>query len=392
MNASDEIQLDPADLIAIRHTLHQMPELGFEETRTADFIAHRLTSLGYRLHRGLAKTGVVGTLRKGDSRRAIGLRADMDALPVTEQGDLSYASQHPGKMHACGHDGHMAMLLGAAGAIAERSRFQGTVHLIFQPAEENFGGARTMVAEGLFERFPCDAVFSLHNAPNLPLGHIALREGPTMAAVDEARITVQGRGGHGAAPEDAADPVVAGASIVMALQTIVSRNIKPFEPAVVTVGAFHAGSASNIIPDAAELVLTIRSFDPDIRAFLEKRISEIARCQAESYGMRASVAYRRSYDATVNHPAETAFVRDQAIRFAGAEKVIDLERPFMGSEDFSYMLQACPGCYFFIGTQSSPNDKPLHHPAFDFNDAILPLGAGFWTHLTERFLAPESCV
>jgi hippurate hydrolase len=388
MDDREEIHLDLAELKRIRHTLHRMPELGFEEVRTAAYIADRLTSLGYRVHRGLAKTGVVGTIRKGVSKRAIGLRADMDGLPIAEQGAVSYASENPGKMHACGHDGHMAMLLGAAAAIAQRGRFDGTVHLIFQPGEENFGGAKAMVAQGLFERFPCDAVFSLHNAPNLPLGHFALREGPIMAAVDEAKIMVQGRGGHGAAPEDAADPIVAGASIVMALQTIVSRNIKPFIPAVVTVGAFHAGSASNIIPDTAELVLTIRSFDADIRDYLEKRITEISRLQAESYGMQAIVNYRRSYDATVNHPAETAFVRAQAQVFAGAEMVIDLAQPFMGSEDFSYMLQACPGCYFFIGTQSSPEEKPLHHPAFDFSDAILPVGAKFWTHLTEAFLAP----
>jgi hippurate hydrolase len=388
MSHRDEIRLDPAELKAIRHTLHRCPELGFEEMRTADFIANRLLALGYRVHRGMAKTGVVGSLRKGVSKRAIGLRADMDGLPVTEQSGLAYASEHPGKMHACGHDGHMAMLLGAARAIAERERFDGTVHLIFQPAEENYGGAKHMVAEGLFERFPCDAVFALHNSPNLPLGHFALREGPIMAAVDEARITVHGRGGHVGVPEDAADPVLAGAGIVMALQTIVSRNISPFESAVVTVASFHAGTASNIISETAELVVSIRSFDPDIRDFLEKRITEIARGQAESYGMTATVDYQRSYDATVNHPAETAFVREQAAAVAGADKVIDLENPFMLSEDFTYMLQARPGCYFLIGTQSGPEDKPIHHPAFDFNDAVLPIGAGFWTRLTEAFLAP----
>ena len=388
MNDRDEIRMDTDELKAIRHTLHRCPELGFEEMRTADFIADRLSALGYRVHRGMAKTGVVGSLRKGVSKQAIGLRADMDGLPVTEQSGLPYASEHPGIMHACGHDGHMAMLLGAARAIAERERFDGTVHLIFQPAEENYGGAKHMVAEGLFERFPCDAVFALHNTPNLPLGHFALREGPIMAAVDDARITVHGRGGHVGVPEDAADPVLAGAGIVMALQTIVSRNISPFESAVVTVASFHAGTASNIISETAELVISIRSFEPDIRDFLEKRITEIARGQAESYGMTATVDYQRSYDATVNHPAETAFVRKQAAAFAGAEKVIDLEHPFMLSEDFTYMLQACPGCYFLMGTLSGPEDKPIHHPAFDFNDAALPIGAGFWTRLTEAFLAP----
>lgn len=387
MNARDEIRPDLDELKTIRQTLHRHPELGFEERRTADYIADRLTTWGYEVHRGLAKTGVVGRLRKGGSTRAIGLRADMDALPVTEKADRPYASENPGKMHACGHDGHMTMLMGAAKAIAARGRFDGTVNLIFQPAEENFGGAKIMVEEGLFERFPCDAVFSLHNAPNLPLGHIALRQGPIMAAVDEAKITIQGCGGHGAAPEDAADPIVAGASMVMALQTIVARNIKPFEPAVVTVGSFHSGSASNIIPDTAELMLSIRSFDPRTRDFLQQRITEIAKRQAESYAIRATVDYRRSYDATVNHPVETEFVRDQAVAFLGKEKVIDLEHPFMGSEDFSYMLQARPGCYFLIGAQCSPDTKPLHHPAFDFNDEILPLGAGFWVRLAEAFLA-----
>ena len=388
MNDRDELHLDPNELKTMRRALHRIPEIGFEEHRTAAFITERLGALGYTVHRGLARTGVVGTLRNGSARRSIGLRADMDALPLTETGDRPYSSEFPGRMHACGHDGHMAMLLGAAAVIAERKRFDGAVHLIFQPAEENFGGARHMVAEGLFERFPCDAVFALHNAPNLPQGHIALRDGPIMAAVDEARITVHGRGGHVGVPEDAADPVLAGASIVMALQTIVSRNISPFESAVVTVASFHAGTASNIISETAELVLSIRSFEPDVRDFLQKRITEVARGQAESYGMRATVDYRRCYDATVNHPAETAFVRDQAAAFAGADKVIELERPFMLSEDFTYMLQACPGCYFLIGTRSGPEDKPIHHPAFDFNDAVLPLGAGFWTRLTEASLAP----
>ncbi len=388
MNDRDEIRIDPSELKAIRRDLHQHPELGLEESRTSEIIADRLDALGYRVHRGLAKTGVVGSLQNGSSKRAIGLRADMDGLPITEQTGLPYASRNHGKLHACGHDGHMAMLLGAAAAIADRRRFDGTVHLIFQPAEENVGGAKMMVAEGLFQRFPCDAVFALHNAPELPLGQFALRDGPIMAAVDEARITVHGRGGHGPAPEDTADPIVAGASIVMALQTIVARNIPAFEPVVVTVGSFHGGSASNIIPNEVELVVGIRSFDPKTREFLQKRITEISTYQAESYGMTASVDYQRSYDATVNHTAETDFLRAQAVQFAGAEHVIDLDRPLMGSEDFSYMLQACPGSYFLIGSQSSPDAKPLHHPGYDFNDDILPIGAGFWTHLTEAFLVP----
>jgi len=388
MNPADDIMVDLPEMKALRRELHSYPEIGLEETRTTWLIAGHLKSLGYQVHRGLAKTAVVGTLRNGRSNRAVGLRADMDGLPITEQEDRPYASKNPGTMHACGHDGHMAMLLGAAKAIAERRRFDGAVHLIFQPAEENCGGAKMMVEQGLFEQFPCDAVFALHNDPNWPLGQIALRDGPIMAAVDEARITVHGRGGHGSEPENTADPIVAGASIVMALQTVVSRNIYPFEPAVITVGSFHGGSASNIIPNQVDLVVGIRSFDPTTREFIQKRITEIAEFQAESYGMKASIDYERSYDATVNHAAETDFLRQQAVQFVGAENVVELERPLMGSEDFTYMLQACAGSYFFIGASSSTDAKPLHHPGYDFNDDILSIGAGFWTQLAESFLAP----
>lgn len=386
MRIPDGLTVDFQELKAIRRELHGCPELGLEEKRTSDFVARHLEELGYEIHRGLAKTGVVGTLRSGNNRRSVGLRADMDGLPVTEETGLAYASRNPGKMHACGHDGHMTMLLGAARLIAERRRFDGTVHLIFQPAEENVGGADIMVKEGLFQQFPCDAVFALHNEPGLPFGKIAVGAGPVMAAVDEARITVQGRGGHGAQPDETADPIVAGASIIMALQTIVSRNIHPIDPAVITVGAFHAGTVSNIVPDRADMVVGIRSFDPNTRDFLERRIKEIAEGQAASYGMTARVDYLRSYDATVNHAAETAFVRDQAVAFAGADNVVDLERPYMGSEDFAYMLKACPGSYFFLGMAASPDVKPLHHPAYDFNDDLLPIGAAFWAYLAEAYL------
>ena len=374
------------ELVAIRRDLHAHPELGLEEVRTSDIVARELASYGYTVTRGLAKTGLVATLTNGTSRRSVGIRADMDALPIHEETGLDYASTIPGKMHACGHDGHTTMLLGAAKAIAERRNFDGTVHLIFQPAEENFGGAKIMVEEGLFDRFPCDAVFALHNEPGLPFGQFALKEGPIMAAVDEARITVNGVGGHGAEPQETSDPIVAGASIVMALQTIVSRNIHPLDPTVVTVGAFHSGSASNVIPSRAEIVVGIRSFDPDVRDELERRIRLVAERQAESYGMTASVAYQRSYDATINHKAETDFVRDLATRFAGADKVVDLARPFMGSEDFAYMIKERPGTYFFLGAKSSENDRSLHHPGYNFNDDLLPIGAAFWTELAESYL------
>ncbi|OCP24642.1 MULTISPECIES: M20 aminoacylase family protein [unclassified Ensifer] len=386
MKLSSSIDNAMPELVAIRHDLHAHPELGLEETRTSAFIARHLTELGYEVTTGLAKTGVVGTLRNGSGSRSIGIRADIDALPILEETGLDYASKTSGLMHACGHDGHTTMLLGAARALAERRNFDGTIHLIFQPAEENFGGAKIMMDEGLFEKFPCDAVFALHNEPGLPFGQFALREGPIMAAVDEARITVHGRGGHGAEPQETADPIVCGASIIMALQSIVSRNIHPMDPSVVTVGAFHAGSASNIIPERAEIVVGIRSFDPGVRDELERRIRMIAEAQATSFGMRATVDYQRSYDATINHKTETDFVRDLAVRFAGADKVVDLERPFMGSEDFAYMLQERPGTYFFLGSKVSDDERPLHHPAYNFNDDLLPIGATFWTELAEAYL------
>jgi hippurate hydrolase len=388
IDTAELIRNDLPGLVAIRRTLHQRPELGLEEVWTSDFVAGQLAALGYEVHRGLARTGVVGTLRSGTSGRAVALRADIDALPIEEETGLDYASRTPGLMHACGHDGHTAILLGAAKAIAERRNFDGTVHLIFQPAEENVGGAKMMVEEGLFELFPCDAVFALHNDPSLPFGRFAFRDGAIMAAVDEARITVEGRGGHGAEPETTADPVVAGASIVMALQTIVSRNIHPIDPAVVTVAAFHGGSASNIIPPRVELLVGIRSFDPDTRDYLERRIGEIARLQAQSYGMTARVDYSRSYDATINDKAQTDYLRERARKFAGAENVVELSRPRMGSEDFAYMLRARPGSYFFLGTATGRNDRPLHHPGYDFNDDIIPVAAAFWTDLVEDFLRP----
>jgi hippurate hydrolase len=373
-------------LIAFRHDLHAHPELGLEETRTSDVIARELDALGYTVTRGLARTGIVATLTNGTSRRSIGIRADIDALPIVEETGLPHASRTPGLMHACGHDGHTTMLLGAARALAARRNFDGTVHLIFQPAEENHGGAKIMVEEGLFDRFPCDAVFALHNEPNLPLGQFAFRDGPIMAAVDEALITVKGRGGHGAEPQDTADPVVAAASIVMALQTIVSRNLHPLEPAVVTVAAIHGGSASNIIPSNVEITVGIRSFDPATRDELQRRIELIAARQAESYGVTAIVRYERSYDPTINHTAETDFARDVARRFAGAGMVVDLARPFMGSEDFGYMLAERPGTYFFLGGAGEGANHALHHPGYDFNDDLIPIGAAFWTELAETYL------
>lgn len=388
MNARATLTNAMPELVALRRDLHAHPELGLEEVRTSDLIARELTALGYQVTRGLAKTGLVATLSHGSSGRSVGVRADIDALPILEETGLPYASRTPGLMHACGHDGHTAMLIGAARAIAERRNFDGTVHLIFQPAEENFGGAKIMVEEGLFDRFPCDAVFALHNDPDVPFGTFVFRDGPIMAAVDECRITIHGRGGHGAEPQSTADPILAGASIVMALQSIVARNIHPMDPSVITVGAFHAGAASNVIPERAELVIGIRSFDACVRDELERRLRLIAEGQAASYGMSATVDYQRSYDATINHAAETDFLRALATRFAGADKVREMARPSMGSEDFAYMLKERPGSYFFLGGRVSEADRPLHHPGYNFNDDLLPIGAAFWTELVETYLKP----
>lgn len=377
---------DMSEVVATRHFLHQHPELGLSEFTTSDYIAAKLEEFGYAVTRGLGKTGIVATLKNGSSDRSVGIRADIDALPIEEETGADYASLNKGVMHACGHDGHTAMLLGAAKILAQRKNFDGTLNLIFQPAEENFGGARLMMEDGLFDRFPCDAVFGLHNDPGLPFGKIFVKEGPIMAAVDECRIVVNGRGGHGAEPQDAADPIVAGASIIMALQTVVSRNIHPLDPAVVTVGAFNAGIASNVIPERAEMVITIRSFDPAVRDKLEERIRGVAVGQAASYGMTATIEYTRGYDATVNHKAETDFVRDLAKKVVGPENLAEIERPMMGAEDFGYFLAEKPGTYFFLGTARTQNDPPLHHPKFDFNDDALPIGTNFWVELAEAYL------
>ncbi|MGE6741069.1 M20 aminoacylase family protein [Allorhizobium pseudoryzae] len=374
------------EFVATRRFLHQNPELGLSEFRTSDFLAQQLTALGYEVTRGFAKTGLVASLKNGTSGRSIGIRADIDALPILEETGLDYTSRTPGLMHACGHDGHTAILLGAARILAERRNFDGTLNLIFQPAEENFAGAKLMIDDGLFERFPCDAVFGLHNDPGIPFGKIAVREGAMMAAADECVITVNGRGGHGAEPQDASDPIVCGASIIMALQTVVSRNLHAMDQAVITVGAFNAGKASNVIPERAEMAITVRSFDQAVRDRLETRIREVAEGQAAGYGMSVSIKYERGYEPTINHKTETDFVRDVARQVVGPDNVFDLARPSMGSEDFAFMLKECSGSYFLLGTGRTDNDPPLHHPRFDFNDDALPIGVGMWVEIAETYL------
>jgi hippurate hydrolase len=307
--------------VALRRDLHRHPELGLQEERTSALVAERLQAWGYEVHRGLATTGVVGTLRRGSGRKRLGLRADMDALPVQEANTFAHASCHPGRMHACGHDGHTAMLLAAAQHIAQAVDFSGTLHLIFQPAEEHPGGAKLMVEQGLFERFPCDAVFAMHNMPGVPAGHLVLREGAAMASSDDVTLTLRGQGGHGALPHRATDVVVAAASIVMALQTIVSRNIDPLQTAVVTVGAVHAGQANNVIPAEARLELSVRALDRAVRDRLEQRIRALVVAQAESFGVVAEVVYRRDYPVLVNTAAETRFAREVALELLGPDRV-----------------------------------------------------------------------
>lgn len=369
--------------ITLRRDLHRHPELAFQETRTSAKVAALLTSWGYEVTTGIGGTGVVGVLTRGSGERSLGLRADMDALPIGERTDLAYASDHAGTMHACGHDGHTAILLAAAHQLAREGRFSGRLNVIFQPAEEIGAGASAMIADGLFERFPCDAVFGLHNWPGVPAGQFGFVTGPAMASVDKVVIRVVGRGGHGASPHETVDPVVASAHIVTALQSIVARNVDPLDMAVITAGSIHGGSASNVIPDSVELALTVRTYRSDLRTQLQQRIPELVRLQAESFGARAEVDYLLGFPSVVNHPAETDFAREVAIRALGARMVEPSFRPRTASEDFAYMLEARPGSYLFVGNGDSAS---LHSPDYDFNDAIIAPAAAYWAALAEAFL------
>lgn len=380
------IRVIEAEMVALRHRIHSHPELGFEEFVTSDLVAECLQAWGYAVHRGLGGTGVVGTLRNGEGR-ALGLRADMDALPIQEATGLPYASKLDGKMHACGHDGHTATLLTAARYLAEHKPFKGTLHLIFQPAEEGMGGAREMMNDGLFTLFPCDAVFALHNMPGHPVGKFGFLSGPFMASSDTVTIRVSGRGGHGAMPHKAIDPVVVCASMVMALQSVVARNVNPLDMAIVTVGAIQAGNAPNVIPDTAEMRLSVRALKAEVRDLLQTRITALAHAQAESFGARAEVDYNRRYPVLVNHPAETELAREVARQWLGDESLIDNMVPLTGSEDFAFLLERRPGCYLIIGNGDGEGGCMVHNPGYDFNDACLPLGATYWVKLAERYLA-----
>jgi amidohydrolase len=374
-------------LTALRRDLHAHPELAFSERRTADVVAARLEALGVELHRGLAGTGVVATIRAGSSQRAIGLRADIDALPLEELGQPAHRSTIAGRMHGCGHDGHTAMLLGAAEALSRRRRFDGVVHVIFQPAEEGGSGARALLEQGLLERFPMEMVFGLHNWPGMPAGVIAVRPGPVMAGGDAFDITVSGRGGHAAMPHRATDTVVAGASIVLALQSLVARTVDPARPAVVSVTRFNAGSADNILPESAALGGTLRYLDPEVERSLRDGLQRVSAGVAAAHGVRAEVRLRHGYPPTVNHPAPTALARAAATAAVGCERVVVEYDATMGGEDFAFLAREVPGCYVWLGSAREPGDATLHSPYYDFNDEVIPVGVRYWVTLVEAVLA-----
>jgi hippurate hydrolase len=381
------LQARAGEFISLRRDIHRHPELAFEEHRTAALVADKLEAWGYAVERGIGGTGVVGTLVRGQGKKRLGIRADMDALPIDEASGAEWTSVHTGVMHACGHDGHTAMLLAAARHLAEQGAFDGTLHLIFQPAEEGGGGALRMMADGLFERFPCDAVFAMHNMPGIEQGRLVLRDGAAMASSDYATITLHGIGGHGAMPQRAADPIVAAASIVMALQTIVSRNIDPLHAAVVTVGALHAGKANNVIPAIATLELSVRALDREVRATLEQRIKALVAAQAESFGVTARIDWKPGYAVLVNTPAETDFAREVATELVGADNVTLQGPPLTGSEDFAFMLERVPGSYVLIGNGVGEGGCMVHNPGYDFNDRNIAVGSAYWVLLAQRFLA-----
>ena len=396
MKLIDSIARQSNAIAALRRDIHAHPELCFQELRTADIVAQKLTDWGIPIHRGLGTTGVVGSVKAGTSSRAIGLRADMDALPMQERNTFAHASTVPGKMHACGHDGHTAMLLAAAQYLATHRDFDGTVYLIFQPAEEGGGGAREMIKDGLFDKFTMEAVFGLHNWPGMPTGHFAASAGPVMASSNEFRITIQGKGGHAAMPHNALDPVPVACQLVQAFQTIVSRNVKPIDAAVISVTMIHAGEATNVIPNTVELQGTARTFSLAVLDLIEQRMREMTGQLCAAFGMKADFAFKRNYPPTINSAAEAEFCRQVMADIVGADQV-QAQEPTMGAEDFSYMLQAKPGCYAFIANGDGDHRAighgggpcMLHNPSYDFNDALLPLGATYWVRLAERWLQTQ---
>ena len=391
MKIPPQIVAQQPELMAIRRDIHANPETAFEELRTSNLVAAKLESWGIEVHKGLAKTGIVGKLtggrKLGRSARAIGLRADMDALPIHEKNAFGYRSKNDGRMHACGHDGHTAMLLGAAKYLAESRNFDGTVYFIFQPAEEGQGGGREMIEDGLFEKFQMDAVFGMHNWPGIPAGQFAVMPGPMMASTDNFEIRVLGRGAHAAMPQNGIDPILIGSELVQALQSISSRTVSPLDAAVVSVTQFHAGEVINAIPSEAILRGTARSFKPGVRDTIENAIRRLAAGIAAAHGASASVQYDRLYPPTINAVRETEIVATVLENLVGSENVLRNLQPSTGAEDFAFMLLQKPGCYLWIGNGPGDNGCMLHNASYDFNDEILPLGSSAWVRLTEHMLA-----
>jgi hippurate hydrolase len=397
MRLVEPILAQQAELETIRRDIHAHPELCYEEQRTADVVASRLTAWGIPVVRGLGVTGVVGIIKNGTSGRAIGLRADMDALPMQELNTFEHASRHAGKMHACGHDGHTAMLLGAAHYLSQNRNFDGTVYLIFQPAEEGGAGARRMIDDGLFERFPMDAVYGLHNWPGMAAGSFGVVAGPMMASSNEFRVVVKGKGAHAAQPHRGIDPVMVAVQIAQSWQTIISREKNPLDTAVLSITQIHAGSATNVIPDEAVLIGTVRTFTTGVLDLVQRRMEEIAKGVAAAFNAGVDFSFKRNYPPLVNHAAQTAFAIEAMKAVVGADNVDTEVEPTMGAEDFAFMLQAKPGCYVFLGNGDGEHRLgghglgpcQLHNGSYDFNDQLLPIGASYWVKLVEMSLPPN---
>ena len=389
MGSLKQIEKFHDELTLWRRDIHAHPELGFEENRTSDLVSEKLSSFGIDVHRGLGKTGVVGTLRVGNQTTAIGLRADMDALPIMEENTFDHKSVYDGKMHACGHDGHTTMLLGAARYLAETKNFEGCVHFIFQPAEEGLGGGDAMVQDGLFEQFPMDAIFGMHNRPGAPFGQFIIRSGPMMAGGAFFDITIDGKGAHAGRPENSIDPVLVASHITTALQSIISRNLKATEPLVISVTKIHSGSAYNVIPQSAILSGTVRAFSSEMLAFAEARMLDIAQNVASAFGATAALDFQIKFLPLINTESEAEFAADTAAELVGEENM-DRNGPLiMGSEDFSFMLDQCPGAYINIGNGGGQSDCEVHNPGYDFNDDILTLGSSYYARLVERRLVKQ---
>jgi hippurate hydrolase len=394
MQLIDPIIQFHSELQEIRRDIHAHPELCFEERRTADIVAGKLTEWGIPILRGMGVTGVVGVLTNGSSAAAIGLRADMDALPMQESNTFLHSSTHAGKMHACGHDGHVAMLLGAARYLSRNRNFDGTVYLIFQPAEEGGGGARRMMEDGLFSRCPMQAVFGMHNWPGEAVGTFGVTSGPMMASSNEFEVVVSGKGAHAAQPHESIDPIMVAIQIAQCWQTIVTRNVNPIDSAVLSITQIHAGSATNVIPDEATLIGTVRTFDIAVLDLIEQRMHKIAAQVASGFDAQVAFAFKRNYPPLINHAKETGFAIEVMQSIVGADRVNPHVEPTMGAEDFAFMLQEKPGCYVFIGNGDGAHRAMghglgpcnLHNPSYDFNDALLPIGATYWVRLAEQYL------